>query len=482
MAETRTASSYLSRISWPMALGFALLLSFMDTLSLVSASIPIKDIDTGAGFLVAVRLLEVATFIFIALTAGKIGSLVARIPLILIFAALCVMQVALQIMTITDIITLDQLGVRIISAFIRSVALSAFWLSWIEFYAKHPMRLVMINYLMANVLAAIFTMALNLVGVSVPMLIILAVMPVISAYLLVYAYKQIDSTSHLHENNETQAQRFPVMAVVLMAVFTLANVFARDVLPTKDRLWATVGVVVCLVMLFFALRLGSMRFGIWPLCGVAFPLTLAGLFGLLLNPDVWGIAATLSTHAGAALFSVFMGVVLCNIAYRYGVSALRLFGFAQAAASLASLTGALLAFRAGLEGDSFTLAVAAMGLALCICYVILTRKQEGEIVWGVDPSLGEDTALLEAAHDQQGDAETPEHLFERCSRIAYEYGLTRREEEVLVLLAQGQTAKQIEDTLVVTNSTVKSHTHAVYQKLGLHSRAELIEFVAGQSR
>lgn len=37
------------------------------------------------------------------------------------------------------------------------------------------------------------------------------------------------------------------------------------------------------------------------------------------------------------------------------------------------------------------------------------------------------------------------------------------------------TAQQIEEALCVSNSTVKSHTHAVYQKMGLHSRAELIE-------
>ncbi len=60
-----------------------------------------------------------------------------------------------------------------------------------------------------------------------------------------------------------------------------------------------------------------------------------------------------------------------------------------------------------------------------------------------------------------------------CSQIAFDCGLTRREEEVLVLLAQGMTAQQIEEALCISNSTVKSHTHAVYQKLGIHSRGEV---------
>ncbi len=41
------------------------------------------------------------------------------------------------------------------------------------------------------------------------------------------------------------------------------------------------------------------------------------------------------------------------------------------------------------------------------------------------------------------------------------------------------TAQRIETSLCVSNSTVKSHTHAVYHKLGIHSRGELAEKVAG---
>ena len=60
--------------------------------------------------------------------------------------------------------------------------------------------------------------------------------------------------------------------------------------------------------------------------------------------------------------------------------------------------------------------------------------------------------------------------------------LPRREEEVLGLLMQDMTAQQIEGTLCVSNSTVKSHTHAVYQKIGIQSRSELIEKLEAPSR
>ena len=59
---------------------------------------------------------------------------------------------------------------------------------------------------------------------------------------------------------------------------------------------------------------------------------------------------------------------------------------------------------------------------------------------------------------------------------------SRREEKVLSLPMQDTTAQQIEDTLCASNSTVKSHTHAVYQKIGIQSRFELIEKLEAPSR
>ena len=49
--------------------------------------------------------------------------------------------------------------------------------------------------------------------------------------------------------------------------------------------------------------------------------------------------------------------------------------------------------------------------------------------------------------------------------------LTRREIEVLRLLAQGLTNKQITDQLMISMSTVSTHVQAIYSKLGIASRS-----------
>jgi two-component system, NarL family, response regulator NreC len=54
--------------------------------------------------------------------------------------------------------------------------------------------------------------------------------------------------------------------------------------------------------------------------------------------------------------------------------------------------------------------------------------------------------------------------------------LTEREREVLLLLAEGRTGREIAEQLVLSPATVERHRANLMGKLGLHSRAELIKY------
>lgn len=81
------------------------------------------------------------------------------------------------------------------------------------------------------------------------------------------------------------------------------------------------------------------------------------------------------------------------------------------------------------------------------------------------PRADETTISLEEKMKQQIDV------------VSQEYGLTKRETEVVLLTAQGFSCAYISQKLVVSNSTVRFHQQNAYRKLGVHSRNELIEFV-----
>lgn len=57
--------------------------------------------------------------------------------------------------------------------------------------------------------------------------------------------------------------------------------------------------------------------------------------------------------------------------------------------------------------------------------------------------------------------------------------LTEREHEVLGLLAQGMTNKEIAETLVISTNTVKRHLKAIFGKLDIHTRSAAAGKIAG---
>lgn len=58
-------------------------------------------------------------------------------------------------------------------------------------------------------------------------------------------------------------------------------------------------------------------------------------------------------------------------------------------------------------------------------------------------------------------------------------GMTKRESEILSLLAEGLTNQQIAKELYISEGTVKNYISAIYDKTGIHDRAKLIVAIKG---
>lgn len=55
--------------------------------------------------------------------------------------------------------------------------------------------------------------------------------------------------------------------------------------------------------------------------------------------------------------------------------------------------------------------------------------------------------------------------------------LSDREKQVLVLIAEGMTNKEISAHLTISESTVENHTHQIYKKLRVSNRAQAVAYV-----
>ena len=68
-------------------------------------------------------------------------------------------------------------------------------------------------------------------------------------------------------------------------------------------------------------------------------------------------------------------------------------------------------------------------------------------------------------------------ILARCSQVRKRYKLSDREYEVLAELVRGRTIATIAEQLVVSENTVKAHTKAIYRKVDVHTREELLALV-----
>jgi len=65
-------------------------------------------------------------------------------------------------------------------------------------------------------------------------------------------------------------------------------------------------------------------------------------------------------------------------------------------------------------------------------------------------------------------------MFQRIATPSGEYGLSARETEILELLVQGFTKKQISDRLFLSFNTIDTHIRNIYGKLHVHSRSDAV--------
>lgn len=62
-------------------------------------------------------------------------------------------------------------------------------------------------------------------------------------------------------------------------------------------------------------------------------------------------------------------------------------------------------------------------------------------------------------------------------RVKSQLGLTRRQQQLVPLLAQGLTNKEIASQLNLSEQTVKNHIHRMLQKVGAEDRLSVVEMV-----
>lgn len=177
--------------------------------------------------------------------------------------------------------------------------------------------------------------------------------------------------------------------------------------------------------------------------------------------------------------NLLLDLLLISVARRNPLAAVGVVAFGSALGSLGTTLGANVGALVGAEGageQAYLLSAAMAGALLAYVLFAMRGFSFARTISGIEPVRG---VVLPQSMATAG---AEELLRAACGRLTADRRLSPREADVLELLARGRNNAYIQEALVVTRNTVKSHIRHIYTKLDVHSQQELIDLVDRASR
>lgn len=356
---------------------------------------------------------------------------------------------------------------------------------WASVFGNTTSRIIIANF--PTILAAIVAICVSVGYLPHQLrLALLVLLPLCSGASLQFARRYQRSQASLprreraarsEENRESRPLRYaPLVALVALIGFTVA------LLPSFEVTGANYGLLFYLVAA--VLVLGFVGTAIFLADRRGFPaLFLAPLLVLVL---ILLPFAQLSAKSPADTFYpvgniafellLLFGTVL--YAHATDRSPAKTFMIGRTTLALSDLAGALIGERIALAGDTAVMLQLAgvclfaaselLLLALVVGYLVNNKGALRLPTLAGEP--GAEAAITPPQPSRPSRAQ-------RLQQLADRYELSERERDVFALLAEGRSSTRIQEDLHIASGTVNYHTRNIYQKLGVHSRQEIIDLV-----
>lgn len=253
-----------------------------------------------------------------------------------------------------------------------------------------------------------------------------------------------------------------MMGLVVFAAYSNA---INDPFPGVGVSGTSFGLVIASLVIFLVLRFGGRRITAPFIYWVLFP-AIAALLVILdsfpINSPAFMVGATGITVfcSGLGLFA-FGFLLIAGSENR--VPFPRSIGLTFAVFSFAGLVGRALRYS-GFTSDE----IGSILLVLSTAYMVYLLFAPAAQLW-----------KSRKASPERADESMPEvdDLANVCERVSKRYGLSPREEEVLVYVGQGYNSPYIAKALFISDSTVRSHLKSIYRKTEASSRMDLVDLI-----
>ena len=364
--------------------------------------------------------------------------------------------------------------VEVLAGLLTGAGAATFLLLWGETLVSLGTRACAVYFAASSGLAALAHIALGLVPIAAVQVIVLT-FPLVELIL----YRSQVSRSMLllsrtnHEGQDSPGLPKDVLALGLFFGFSFGAM--RGFAPSGDgsgpssvRLVVSMAFVMgaCVWAYFASIRrredFGSLAYRI------ALPLVALG-FLLLPLSGAWSLAGTAAYRFGYEYIYIVLWALWVFFAGREGASSVWIVACGLASMQVSKLIGFVLSADAvALLGPSLDMQVVA-GLALfgTVLFAVFSKG----IAFSAEGWEGVRPAAEAPAHEGVGFPE------QRYVAAAEGFALSPRETDVFLLLIRGYSRARIAKELVVTEETVKSHVKGIYQKMGVHTKQDLIDTV-----
>lgn len=418
------------------------------------------------------RFGDIATFIVLAIAAPRIGSLGDHPRTLWVLAGFSSLGTA-----ICGFALIPAPGFAIplaLSSLVTAVGGAALFCLWAQIYSRMGATQTIV-YGAASCIAAMLV-ALGIAAMKQPWaLATTAVLPMLCMACARASLKLVAPEAPWRSD-----VRFPVpwKLIALMTIAAFTSAVCGLLLPsqTGGAIHRVLATGLAGLALLAAALLWHERCDTRLLAKIALPLALVAFVLMPFAGSELGAAVSLAAKLAYVWFTFFVLLLLANIARRFDVPTLRLFAIVRACSEGAILAGVLAKhgiWHWGLHHDqTFLFACMAAGaVAIIACLVIWNSEKAVNDDWGAS-GISVTTGKRVAGSE--------ERYLARCAELAERHGLTARETEVLQLVGKGKSRSEIEQMLFLSENTVKTHLRHVYQKLGVHSKAEARELVGAE--
>lgn len=398
----------------------------------------------------------------IALLARKLTPLYRRRWIL--WASTSLMTVGSLLYVAYSYMEAPSVAILYLSAGLSGIGLAPLILLWYEVYGSLSFTKVAIYYSASLLFGALISFVLG--GLEPAYFMgVMVCLPALSAVSLALSYGDIPEEKR--PGSFSVAASFPWKPVILLVVYNFAWGVGLG-FTGSPTLYRPLGIILPCLFVLISVLFFREKFSLVLLYGVVWSVMI---LGLLLVPLLGGGASPLAkicVNASYYGLVILTTLILSDIIFRFGVSAIWIWGFTRAASIVVSLLGETLSKWLQTNAVSQTLQLEIVAVVVAALVILssrfLFREREYASRWGIS---------LASSFGDQGQISSRERILLRCEEIARRHSLSPREEEVLLLLAQGDSITEIEKELFIAHGTAKAHIGHIYAKVGVHSRAEL---------